>query len=132
MDLSPLLNPRTEKDLSGHIYIVTATADYSGADMKAIEELGCMFDVAGITGVAYNGYPIYRNFLDMIENSGIDACNNLDMESMADYILNYYAFDFALRTGDWCTAWKYWQELNGASTGKSITIGGRCGCHGSY
>lgn len=130
LDLTQLIG--SKGNLSDHMFVVKVEAVMVDKD-GSIAKMGCGWDTATIYGAAYNSYPIYRGFLDMMDTSGSgDACNNFDMENMSDYILNYYAFDFALRMGDWCTAWKYWNELNGSTTGTGVMIGGRCGCHGPY
>lgn len=128
-DLFPLIG---RDEMNSHIYLVTVTANLNG-NIAEVACMGCGWDNNTIQGVAYDGYPMYNSFLNMADTMA-DDCDTSSTEAMTDYILNYYAFDFALRTGDYCTAWKYWNEFQGsnAGTGAGMMIGRGCGCHGSY
>ena len=126
--LSPLINMKDS--LSDHIFVVKVEAvmvDKTGD----IAKMGCGWDNYIIYGAAYDGYPMYRNFLDLGESYSED-CDDSDADALSDFILTYYGFDFALRMGDWCTAWKYWNEMKGSTTGAGVMLGRGCGCHGAY
>lgn len=126
--LVPLINMKDS--LSDHIFVVKVEAvmvDKTGD----IAKMGCGWDIAEIYGAAYDGYPMYRNFLDLGESYSED-CDDSDADALSDFILTYYGFDFALRMGDWCTAWKYWNEMKGTTTGAGVMLGRGCGCHGAY
>lgn len=126
--LVPLINMKDS--LSDHIFVVKVEAvmvDKTGD----IAKMGCGWDNYIIYGAAYDGYPMYRNFLDLGESYS-DDCDDSDTDALSDFILTYYGFDFALRMGDWCTAWKYWNEMKGSTTGAGVMLGRGCGCHGAY
>ena len=127
LDLAAILG---KTSISDNIFLVTVTADINGNEAE-LAELGCGWDNNIIYGIAYNGQPLYSAFLDMADSYG-DNCDNTKLSSMADYILNYYAFDFAMRVGDWCAALKHWKFLTGTNTSSGIASGRGCGCHGPH
>lgn len=114
--------------LGSNIILVTVEAMCDGSIGNIEKELGCGWDTNTTTGAAYNGVPIYRGFLDLADSHG-DDCNSM-IDDLAEYSLQYNAFDFSLRMGDWCTAQKYWELLTQGSS--SVSVKGRgCGCRGS-
>lgn len=130
-DLVPLLDVK-EKDLSKYLFIVTATANCEDADLEAIESLGCSSDVKGITGVAYNGKPLYDAAVNLASAFG-DTCDTNDASAFNDFLMRYYGFLFALKCGDLCTAQYYWENyLMGSTSSRRLGRSNPCGCHGTY
>lgn len=130
-DLVPLLDAK-EKDLSKYIFIVTATANCADADIVAIERLGCSSDVNGVTGVAYNGKPLYDAAINYASAFG-DTCDTNDASAFNDFLMRYYGFLFALKCGDLCTAQYYWENyLMGSTSSRRLGRSNPCGCHGTY
>lgn len=130
-DLVPLLDVK-EKDLSKYIFIVIATANCEDADIEAIENLGCSSDVNGITGVAYNGKPLYDAAINYASAFG-DTCDTNDASAFNDFLMRYYGFLFALKCGDLCTAQYYWENyLMGSTSSRRLGRSNPCGCHGTY
>lgn len=129
LDKNDLILALNGSSINDSLFIVTVTANINGNAVE-LAELGCGWDNNVIHGAAYNGYPLYRAFMDMAGRYS-DACDNSNSAAMADYILNYYALDFALRMGDWCTALSYWKELLSSGTGAGVVSGRGCGCRGT-
>jgi hypothetical protein len=137
-DLMPLFKTeegeedKTIKDLSPYLFIVTVHAAVLG-NYSEIGTVECgMIDTNDhITGVAYNGKPLYDAAVKYASSYG-DSCDNNDQRGFIDYLLRYYGFIFALKCGDLCQAQYYWENyLNGGSFAKPVTYN-RCGCHGAY
>ena len=114
------------KSLSDDLFIVKVKA-HVGGNIAEIVALGCGWDTSELTGAAYNPYPMYSNFMDMASTQA-DTCDS-NMDDMVDFILKYNAFDFAMRTGDWCSAWDYFKNLK-VSGSSFVSSGKGCGCHG--
>lgn len=129
LDKNDLVLTLKGSSINDNLFIVTVTANING-NAEELAELGCGWDNGTIYGYAYNGYPLYRSFLDMAGQYG-NTCDNSSASAMTDYILNYYAFDFALRMGDWCNALHYWEELLSSNTGAGVVSGRGCGCRGT-
>jgi len=108
------------------MFIVKVKA-HVGGNVAEIAALGCGWDISELTGAAYNLHPMYRSFINLADGYGDDCDSNLD--SIIDFILRYNMFDYALRTGNWCEAWKYYQSLNSGST-TFVSSSKSCGCHG--
>lgn len=115
-------------DLSKHMFIVRAEA--TGGDQAKIASLGCTFDQCVIEDATFYSQLLYSRFMDMAAGYAQDCKSNMD--NIVDYIMRYYAFDFAMRNGDWCSAWQYLQSLNGGGNTMNYVIGKPCGCHGPY
>lgn len=119
------------KTMFNDLMVVRVEAIING-NVNMIEASGCGWDENVITGVAYNGKPLYDTAVKYASSYGSN-CESNDASAFTDFILRYYAFDFALRNGDICTALKYWNDYLGSSA--SVVSGGRgkgCGCHGTY
>lgn len=127
-DLVPLVELKS--DLSPKIFIVTVHAECYG-DVTEIANAGCGYDVNKITGIAYNGKPIYCNAVRLASAVG-DRCDTSTLDPFIDYILKYYAFDFALRCGDICAAVGYLNDYLTNSSFPGSVSSGNCGCHGTY
>lgn len=116
--------------LNGQLFIVTVTAECDGTTVSETEQLGCGWDKNTLTGVAFNGKPIYDAAVRYASAYG-DTCDNSDAKAFEDFVLRYNAFDFALRLGDVCQAWYYYSNyLSGGSAPRSSSKG--CGCYGTY
>jgi len=87
-----------DKDLSGKLFFVRV---YVNGETEDIVSLDCATEVPYITGVAFNGKPLYCNAVKLASSFG-DSCDDTAANQFVDYILRYYAFDFALRCGDLC------------------------------
>ena len=129
LDKNDLVLALRGSSINDNLFIITVTANING-NAEELAELGCGWDNNVIRGAAYNSYPLYKTFMDMAGRYS-DACDNSNSAAMADYILNYYALDFALRMGDWCTALGYWKELLSSGTGAGVVSGRGCGCRGT-
>lgn len=128
-DLAPLVESGT--DLSSKLFIVTVHADCYG-DVTAIAEADCGSDVNEITGVAYNGKPLYDSAVSAASSYG-DTCDTKDATAFEDFVLRYYGFLFALKCGDLCKAQYYWENyLNVGKTSCKRAYTKPCGCHGLY
>ena len=114
------------------MFVVTATAYCDGSIGTTAKEMGCGWDNNVITGVAVNTKPIYDSAVQYASAYG-DKCDTGSTSAFEDFVLRYYAFDFALKTGDICQAWYYFSNyLNGMSVSKSNGHFHGCGCHGTY
>lgn len=108
-------------------------ADY---DTEAIAKLSsescdCGWDVNVIQGLAYNDKKLYDNALSLAGSYG-DSCDNNDASKFIDFILRYYAFQYAVKCGDIEQACYYWNNyLRNNTGGGSMPRGGGCGCHGA-
>ena len=119
------------KSIAGQLLVVRAEAVVNG-NITMIESLGCGWDENVITGVAYDGKPLYDAAVRYASTFG-GSCDSSDSSSFTDFILRYYAFDFALRNGDICKALQYWNEyLNSTASTGYRGSGKGCGCHGTY
>lgn len=128
-DLIPLVEKGT--DLSSKLFIVTVTAACYG-DTTAIAEADCGSDIKEITGVAYNGKPLYDAAVSAASSYG-DTCDTKDAAAFEDFVLRYYGFLFALKCGDLCKAQYYWENyLNVGKTRCKRAYTKPCGCHGLY
>lgn len=121
------------KDLSSNLFIVRATAGGYESNIAQIDAMGCRFDEPEITGIAYNGKPLYDMAINYASQFG-DTCDSKDASSFIDFLMRYYGFLFAIKCGDICTALYYWNNyLNGTSVSKKHSSSFRpCGCHGTY
>lgn len=116
-------------NLLEHLFVVKVEADYT-ASASQLAEMNCDWENNTITGIAYNGYPIYKSIVRLSDNYG-DNCDDISQREFIDYIMRYYGFVFALRTGDITQAVQYWNNYL-TDTSKIVSISRKCGCHGTY
>jgi len=93
----------TVKDLSKYLFVVKATAGGYEGNIAEIASMDCVFDEKSITGVAYNGKPLYNAAVNYASAIG-DNCDTKDFTAFNDFLMRYYGFLFALKCGDLCTA----------------------------
>lgn len=117
------------KEFPNELFIVTATANCD--DTSALANLSCGEDTKCITGVAYNGQPLYDIAVRYADNYG-NTCDTKDMAPFLDWLLRYYGFIFALENGDICQAQYYWSTYLTNGTVTSSSFSKSCGCHGTY
>lgn len=112
-------------DLGRYLFFVQVEAD--GNLDTSVAELGCGWDNSCIIGVAFNGYPLYRAIIDYADANSKDC--SFDYSSFMDYIMRYYGFMFALRSGDYPQAQHMWEDylVGGVHTSAPQK---HCGCHG--
>lgn len=85
----------------------------------------CNMDNKFTMGVAVNLRPIYNMAMGFIKELDIDCT---PPKGFIDMILRLKAFNLALRTGNYPTAFKYWNKL--FKNKKSVSTKRRCGCNG--
>ena len=124
--ISPLVMPN--ESLSAKLFLVKVYADCNG-NMEDIVNAGCGYDVNPCVGLAYNGYPIYSNIMNLVSSFKND-CDS-DIAPIMDLMLKYYGFQFAVKCSDFCKAAKYLDMLTNNTT---VLSGGgsHCGCHGTH
>lgn len=127
-DLVPLVE--VNSNLSSKLFIVTVHAGCYG-DTTELMKAECGYDIPEITGVAYNGKPLYDGAVNAAASYG-NTCDNNDARTFMDYVLRYYGFLFALKIGDLCQAQYYWQNFlnRGGSSMVNRNYQRKCGCHG--
>lgn len=125
-DLSPLFTGNT---ITNSLLIVAATAGCGNAEEVA--KMGCGYDESTITGVAYNGKPLYDTAVKYANSYG-NSCSSNDMSAFLDWLMRYYGFLFALKSGDLCQAQYYWANYLNDSASSVIRSSNNCGCHGTY
>lgn len=127
-DLVPLVE--VNSNLSSKLFIVTVHAGCYG-DTTELMKAECGYDIPEITGVAYNGKPLYDGAVNAAASYG-NTCDNNDARTFMDYVLRYYGFLFALKSGDLCQAQYYWENFlnRGGSSMVNRNYQRRCGCHG--
>lgn len=111
-DLLPSL-----KDNIFFVYIVTKGT--------ATPNTPCGMDNITTLGVAVNLYPLYQHALAYIKELG-DTCNI--PKNFIDFILQYKAFQLAIKTGHYTEAIRYWRKFFMGI--KDLSITSNCGCHG--
>ena len=122
--------PPDFKDFSSGLFVVQAEAKFNG-NAEELAKMGCGWDESVITGVTYNGKPLYDAAIRYADNYG-DTCDTDNARQFEDFILRYYAFLFALKCGDICQAQYYWDNyLTGKTTDKRSGTYKPCGCHGA-
>lgn len=120
------------KDMSKYLFIITVSAGGYKESISSIASAGCTFDEPEITGVAYNGKPLYDSAVRYAQAFG-DSCDSHDASAFNDFLMRYYGFLFALKCGDLCTAQYYWNNyLNGIYSTAGVNPSKGCGCHGLY
>lgn len=126
-DLSPLVEG---KDLSKYLFIVTATANFKD-NAQEVTLAGCGYDKSTITGLAYDGRPLYNAAISHASSYG-DTCDTKDAANFVDFLMRYYGFLFAVKCGDLCQAQYYWSNylMQSATKSKFNTTPKPCGCHG--
>lgn len=128
-DLAPLVE---DKDLSEHLFIVNVHAAVLGGYSEIAKiECGFICTDRSITGVAYNGKPLYDSAVQHANAYG-NTCATNDMSQFVDWLLRYYGFLFALKAGDLCTAQRYWSEYLRGGAPSGFRSSNPCGCHGVY
>lgn len=128
-DLAPLVE---DKDLSEHLFIVNVHAAVLGGYTEIAKiECGFICTDPSISGVAYNGKPLYDSAVQHANACG-NTCATNDMSQFVDWLLRYYGFIFALKAGDLCTAQRYWSEYLRGGAPSGFRSSNPCGCHGVY
>lgn len=118
-------------NFANQIFVVTVTASCDGSIGSTAKDLGCGWDNNTITGVAFNGKPIYDAAVRYASAYG-NACDSASASAFEDFVLRYYAFDFALRAGDVCQAWYYYNNYLNGGNQAAVPSSHGCGCHGTY
>ena len=113
-------------DFNSNIFFVRL---YGGGEISQC--VSCGYDTEYDLGVVYNLRPFYNVGMGYIKALADDC--NID-KNFIDYIMRYYAFRLALKTGNLEQAVKYWNDLiTGAkSTTSTVNTSSKCGCHGVY
>lgn len=85
----------------------------------------CGMDNMTTLGVVTNLYPLYQQAFGYIKELS-DTC--ITPKNFINFILQYKAFQLAVKTGHYTEAIKYWKKfLHGI---KDVTVTSKCGCHG--
>lgn len=125
VDNSVLSNIISDGHLGNRLLFVQVEAD---GELDAIaSELGCGWDNSCIIGAAFNGYPMYRSIIGYADADSRDC--SFDYAPFIDYIMRYYGFMFALRSGDYPQALRMWKDYLTSEAGTSAPQK-PCGCHG--
>lgn len=111
-DLSPTLN-----DKLFFVYIKTKGTPAANTP--------CGMDNIITLGVVYNLYPLYQHAFSYIKELS-DTCSI--PKNFINYILQYKAFEFAIKTGHYTEAIKYWKRFFMGIKDSVITP--NCGCYG--
>ena len=85
----------------------------------------CGMDSITTLGVVSNLYPLYQYTFSYIKELG-DTCSI--PKNFINYILQYKAFELAIKTGHYTEAIKYWKRFFMGIKDSVITP--NCGCHG--
>ena len=120
------------KTFTENLFVVEVTARCDG-NAAEIAQLGCGWDNNTIKGLVYYDKNLYDEALNLA-NSYSDDCDNNDSSRFVDFILRYYAFMFAVKSGNVKQACYYWNNYlrNYNSKIKSTFHRGGCGCHGAH
>lgn len=86
----------------------------------------CGMDNAYVRGVTFNMRPIYNMAMKFIKEINY---NCVIPKGFIDMILRMKAFDLALRTGNFATAFRIWGKLFKNKT--TVTPSKGCGCNGN-
>lgn len=85
----------------------------------------CGMDNITTLGVVFNFYPLYQHAFNYIK----ELSNTCSIpKNFINYILQYKAFEFAIKTGHYTEAIKYWKKFFMEIKNSAITS--NCGCHG--
>ena len=85
----------------------------------------CGMDNITTLGVVSNLYPLYQHAFSYIKELG-DTCSI--PKNFINYILQYKAFELAIKTGHYTEAIRYWKKFFMGI--KDSVITSNCGCHG--
>lgn len=85
----------------------------------------CGMDNITTTGVVTNLYPLYQQAFSYIKELS-DTC--IIPRNFINFILQYKAFQLAVRTGHYTEAIKFWKRLY--QEVEYITVINKCGCYG--
>lgn len=85
----------------------------------------CGMDNITTLGVVSNFYPLYQHAFNYIKELN-DTCSI--PKNFINYILQYKAFEFAIKTGHYTEAIKYWKKFFMGI--KDSVITSNCGCYG--
>ena len=85
----------------------------------------CGMDNITTLGVVSNFYPLYQHTFSYIKELN-DTCSI--PKSFINYILQYKAFELAIKTGHYTEAIKYWKKFFMGINDSVITS--NCGCYG--
>ena len=85
----------------------------------------CGMDNVTTLGVVTNLYPLYQQAFGYLKELS-DTC--VTPKNFVNFILQYKAFQLAVKTGHYTEAIKYWKRfLQGV---KDVTVTSKCGCYG--
>ena len=85
----------------------------------------CGMDNITTLGVVFNFYPLYQHAFNYIK----ELSNTCSIpKNFINYILQYKAFEFAIKTGHYTEAIKYWKKFFMKIKNSAITS--NCGCYG--
>lgn len=85
----------------------------------------CGMDNTTTLGVVFNLYPLYQHAFNYIKELS-DACSI--PKNFINYILQYKAFELAIKIGHYIEAIKYWKKFFMGI--KDSVITSNCGCYG--
>lgn len=97
-------------------------------ESAADTDCGCVSNV--ITGAAYNGKPLYDTAVRHADSYG-NTCATNDLSQFVDWLLRYYGFQFALKSGDLCQAYYYWSNYLSGTAAPGLSASNSCGCRGT-
>ena len=87
----------------------------------------CGMDNIITLGIAINFYPLYQQAISYIKELS-DTCTT--PKNFINFMLQYKAFQLAIKTGHYTEAIKYWKKLHSSQTIKDTTVTNNCGCYG--
>lgn len=87
----------------------------------------CGMDNVTTLGVVTNLYPLYQQALCYIKGLS-NTC--VIPKNFINFILQYKAFQLAVKTGHYTEAIKYWKRLYSSQNAKDTTVTSKCGCYG--
>lgn len=117
------------EDFANSMFFIKVTAGCD--DWDAVEQMGCGYDDCCIKGIVYNDKPIYDSAINYASNLG-DNCDDNAAKIFQDFILRYFAFKYAIKVGDLCKAWEYYNNFLKGNTSITHSFHKRCCCHGAH
>ena len=107
------------KDLEYYTNVYLDTVQIDAANTP------CGMDNITTLGVVSNLYPLYQHAFSYIKELG-NTCSI--PKNFINYILQYKAFELAIKTGHYTKAIKYWKKFFMGI--KDSVITSNCGCYG--
>lgn len=119
----------SSEDFANSMFFIKVTTGCD--DWDAVEQMGCGYDDCCIKGIVYNDKPIYDSAINYASNLG-DTCDDNAAKIFQDFILRYFAFKYAIKVGDLCKAWEYYNNFLKGNTSITHSFHNRCCCHGAH